>query len=189
MLTRIAVASLLLLAAATYAGGPADRVIGHFSIVACCPIAPDPLIRHREYFAKEANGNSPQSGFMYSIDSNDTWYMMDFNDTADTCINVYGDGLVRIGGLVSDGNAAAVGRYFGFDLQNWRKGRYQHKHGATLRFIGPGGVDDSGDERRDNFMHWCHTGEYEWGVSIDRMWPNVVVRGSRKIINSKADGD
>jgi hypothetical protein len=180
------ISGMVLLSATAFAGGPADRVTGHFSVVACCPIAPDPIVRYREFFAWEESAESPQRGYMYSINDFDRWYQVDFGDMENSCVNVYEEGMVRLGGLVSDGNVGAVGRYFGFELQDWNQGPYHHASSRTFRFVGPGGPDDS-EPARENLMHWCLTGEYQGRVNA--IWPAVVVQGDLKIHNSKADGD
>lgn len=195
LLVQVALLGLVLMSAMAYAGGHANSVKGNFSIVACCPIGVDTPIRYRQYDAWEESDKYPQGGYMYSIDPRDIWYMMDFSDTENTCVNVYDKGRARLGGLVSAGNAGAVGRYFGFDLHDWKQKRFHQDSGQVFRFIGPGGVDDPGPERVANFMHWCETGEWvheasgEPDPTINAIWPQVVVKGDLKIRQSQTKGD
>lgn len=180
------VCAAALTAADGFARGPADKVTGQFTIVGCCPIGESPVMRHRELSAHEPLGKHRQKGYLFSLNSQDRWYVMNFNDAANTCVNVYGDRRARIGGLISEGNQA-VGRYFGYDIEDWGEPAYLTDTMLVLRFIGPGGPDDAA-QARVNFLIWCDTGVYS-NATVDRLWPQIVIDGNVKVHNYPGDGD
>ena len=181
-LWAIAGASLML-AGNAFGGGPVDKGTGEFSIAGCYECVPgDPLglIRYRLVSAHEGNGRRDQKGFLYSeVDGN--WYLIDFDDTENTCVNVFEDGSAYIGGLVSDGNVGAVGKYFGYDISDGGQPDPAVYNDTmwVLRFDSP--VDPKTD-----FFNWCNgylpIGPATW-------WPQAVVEGNVKVHNYPGDAD
>ena len=190
-------AAMVMAAANAVAGGAADKVTGEFTRGNCGDCSPgDELgfIAHRLISAHEAFGRRPQKGFLLSWRDDGSWFEMDFNDPSETCVNVFADGVVRMGGLVTDGQRAdgtpapQIGRYFGMLLFDAGEPAYFVDHGFTHRFT----TDYWSEEARDQFMEWCETGalppegEALPGFTI---WSGVVFDGNLQIHNSPADGD
>jgi len=172
----------LLLSASVCAGGPADKVTGDFTIVGCYQCVPgDPLgiYRYRDISAHEAAGKRFQKGHLFSWQDNDAWYQMNFRDTENTCVHVYAEGAARIGGLVSDGNVGAVGKYFGYDILDGGQPDPE-LYVDTMWVIRFDGADPKAD-----FFFWCETGT----VVTATWWPQAVIEGNVKVHNYKYDGD
>lgn len=178
-------------------GGSTDKVTGDFTQGNCWDCQPgDELgwVAHRLISAHEATGKHRQRGFLLSWYDNGTWFEMDFDDTKNTCVNVYADGQTRIGGLVSDGQnatggpASQIGRYFGVFLVDGGEPAYFIDHGAVFRFSSEKWSNDA----RAQFLDWCDSGELP--QEQDRLegfvvWPNAVFQGNLQIHNSPKDGD
>jgi hypothetical protein len=174
-------AAACLLAIPALAGGPTAKITGEFTHGNCNGCSPGDtlnIISHKMISAREANGKRPQKGFMLSWRDDGRWYEMDFNDTENTCVNVYADGRARTGGLASDGNGPQVGRYFGLDLIDGGEPAYFVDEAATVRF----GLDYWSDEARLAFQHWCETGELpQEGMEGLAVWPHIVIDGNLQI--------
>ncbi len=94
------VAAAGIAAGSAVAGGAADKVTGEFMRGNCWDCSPgDELgfVAHRLISAHEAFGKHAQKGFLLSWRDDGAWFEMDFSDPAETCVHVYGDGLVRMG--------------------------------------------------------------------------------------------
>lgn len=196
--TLYAIAAAAGMAAANaVAGGAVDKVTGEFMRGNCWDCSPgDELgfVAHRLVSAHEASQKHPQTGFFLSWRDDGSWWEMDFNDPAETCIHVYADGHVRMGGLVTDGQRAdgtpapQIGRYFGMLLIDGGEPAYFTDHGFTHRFT----TEYWSEEARDQFMDWCATGalpaegEALPGFTI---WAGVVFDGNLQVHNSPKDGD
>jgi hypothetical protein len=186
-----------LLATNAFAGGAVDKVTGDFTQGNCWGCVPgDELgfVAHRLISAKEATSKHPQRGFLFSWGDNGSWWEMDFSDPAETCVHVYADGQVRMGGLVSDGRnqvgnlAPQIGRYFGVYLVDGGEPAYFMDHGVVYRFSS----DYWSADAREQFFHWCDTGNLPEGNDLlpgAAEWPNVVFQGNLQIHNSSRDGD
>jgi hypothetical protein len=163
-----------LLAATAFAGGAANKVTGEFTLNDA---------HHRLVSAHEANDKHPQKGFLLSWRDDGTWFEMDFRDTQNTCVKVFADGQARIGGLVSDGNAPQVGRYFGFLLVDAGEPGLFVDHGFTYRVS----TDYWSEEARLALLEWCDTGELA-GLANQAIWPYVVTDGNLQVHNAPGKG-
>lgn len=157
--------------------GATDKVTGEFSIR-------EDLGLHRLVSAHEANGKHFQKGFLFSWQDNGLWFEMDFNDTENTCVNVFTNGQARIGGLVSDGNGPQVGRYFGFLMVDGGEPGPIVDEGFTYRVT----TDYWSETARLAFLHWCVSGELG-GLTNQAIWPFVVTDGNLQVHNAPGDGD
>jgi hypothetical protein len=119
---------------------------------------------------------------------------MDFADPAETCVHVFADGHVRMGGLASDGRnqfgdpAPQIGRYFGVLLVDGGEPAYFMDHGVVYRFS----TDYWSAASKEQFFHWCDTGNLPEGDDLlpgAAEWPNVVIQGNLQVHNSPKDGD
>lgn len=178
-----------LVAASTFARGPVDKVTGDFThgnCGACSPGDPLAFVSHKLISAHEASGKHPQKGFVFSWNDEGRWFEMDLRDTHNNCVNVYAEGRVRTGGLVSEGNGPQVGRYFGLDLVDDGEPAYYIDHGTTIRFS----RDYYSEQARLAFLDWCETGNLPTepinGLAV---WPHVIFQGNLKVHNSHGDGD
>lgn len=196
--TLFAIAAAMGMAAANaIAGGAVDKVTGDFMRGNCWDCSPgDELgfIAHRLISAHEASGKHPQKGFMLSWRDDGSWWEMDFSDPVETCVHVYADGVVRMGGLVTAGQrtdgtpAAQIGRYFGLLLFDAGEPAYFVDHGFTHRFS----TDYWSEEARGQFMEWCETGNLPAeGEALPgfTIWSGVVFDGNLQVHNSPQDGD
>jgi hypothetical protein len=178
-----------LLAAATLAGGPTDKATGEFTHGNCWDCEPgDELgfISHKMISAHEAYGKRPQKGFVFSWNDEGRWFEMDLGDTHNNCVNVYANGRVRTGGLVSDGNGPQVGRYFGLDLADEGEPAYFADNGATIRFS----TDYYSEPARLAFLDWCETGELpDEPINGLAVWTHIIFQGNLQVHNSPGDGD
>ena len=191
------VAAACMAAANAVAGGATDKVTGEFMRGNCWDCSPgDELgfIAHRLISAHEAYGRKQQKGFLLSWRDDGSWFEMDFNDPTETCVHVYADGLVRMGGLVTDGQRAdgspapQIGRYFGMLLIDGGEPAYFVDHGFTHRFT----TLYWSAEARDQFMEWCDTGDLppvEDRLPGFTIWSGVVFQGNLQVHNSPKDGD
>ena len=171
---------------AAYAGGPkakagwsADKVTGDYTLN---------NVYHRLVSAHEATGKHPQKGFFLSWQDSGRWYEIDFRDPENSRVNVFADGQARIGGLVSDGNegAAAIGRYFGFNLLDGGKGKLGHvvDHSDTYRVSTVYYSEDA----RLALLEWCDSGTYADLIG-QAIWPHSVSDGNLQVHNSPHNGD
>jgi len=196
--TLIAIAATAAMAAANaIAGGATDKVTGDFMQTNCWDCVPgDELsfVAHRLVSAHEATDKQPQKGFFLSWRDDGSWWEMDFDDPAETCVHVYADGFVRMGGLVTDGQnlygdpAPQIGRYFGVFLADGGEPAYFVDHGMIYRFS----TDYWSTAARDQFFEWCATGALPSGDDLlpgAAEWPNVVFQGNLQVHNSPKDGD
>ena len=177
--TIILVFVLALFTFSVYAGGPADKVTGEYTLND---------IYHRLVSAHEAIGNRPQKGFFLSWRDDGSWYEMDFNDTENTCVNVFADGQARIGGLVSRGNEGAgpIGRYFGFTVVDGGEPGSIVDHGFTYRVS----TDYWSEDARLALLNWCETGEVNDTLNGFIVWgPHVVTDGNLQVHNSPRGND
>ena len=197
-ITSLAIAVAAGIAAGSaVAGGAADKVTGEFMRGNCWDCSPgDELgfVAHRLISAHEAFGKRAQKGFLLSWRDDGSWFEMDFTDPAETCVHVYADGLVRMGGLVTDGQRAdgspapQIGRYFGMLLIDGGEPGYFMDHGFTHRFT----TLYWSEEARDQFMAWCETGDLppvEDRLTGFTIWAGVVFDGNLQVHNSPMDGD
>jgi len=176
-----------------YARGPADKVTGEY-------ILNDRY--HRLVSAHEASGNRPQKGFFLSWQDNGSWYEMDFNDTENTCVNVFTDGQARIGGLVRKGvkdnePAPQIGRYFGIFVEDGGEPGSIVDYGFTYRVS----TDYWSENARLALLDWCETGELELDGSAVIAPPiavqegavvwglHFVTDGNLQVHNSPSDND
>lgn len=183
IIIQVTLSGLLMLSASAFGRGPADKVTGDFAIAGCFECVPgDPLglIRDRYISAHEASGRRAQKGFLFSVNSSDSWYEIDFRDTENTCVNVFADGEARIGGLVSDGNVAAVGKYFGYAISDG--GQPDRNVYSDTMWV----IRFDGSDTKSDFFNWCldigPVGPATW-------WPQAVVEGNVKVHNYEVDGD
>jgi hypothetical protein len=151
-------------------------------------------VAHRLISAHEAFANHAQKGFLFSWRDDGHWFAMDFDDPTETCVHVYADGHVRMGGLVTDGQdpwgepAVQIGRYFGLYYFDGGEPAYFIDHGVVYRFT----LDYWSADARDQFFDWCATGalpgpdEQLYGFAI---WPGVIFEGNLQVHNSPNDGD
>lgn len=179
----------LLLAANAFAGGAADKVTGEFTRAGCNGCQPGDVlnfISHRLLSAHEADGKRHQKGSMFSWNDEGGWFEVDFNDTFNTCVNIYEDGRARIGGLVHDGNGPQVGRYFGFYLEDDGGPAYFSEHSATVRMSTVYDLEAA----RLYVQHWCQTGNLP-GDPLPGyvVWSGITIDGNMVIHNSPNDGD
>lgn len=173
--TRFLVLASTLFAFGAGAGGPTDKVTGEFTLNNGA---------HRLISAHEAIGKLPQKGFLLSWADNGTWFEMDFNDTANTCVHVFANGNARIGGLVSAGNAPQLGRYFGFLLVDGGEPGAVVDHGFTYRVS----TDYWSEQARLGLLDWCESGLLA-GLPNEAIWPYVVTDGNLQVHNSPLDID
>lgn len=169
------------------AGGAADKVTGEYAQGSCNGCQPGDVlgsVAYRLVSAHEAFAKRPQKGFFLSWTDSGLWFEVDFNDTVNTCVNVYQDGHARIGGLVSDGNGAQVGRYFGFYVVDEGEPAYFADHGFTYRVS----LDYYSEDARLAFLDWCSTGNLA-GLEGEAVWPSIVFQGNLQVFNSSKDGD
>jgi len=196
--TLFAIVAVMGLATANaVAGGVVDKVTGDFTQGNCWDCTPgDELgfVAHRLISAREATSKHPQRGFLFSWKSDGSWWEMNFNDSAETCVHVYADGHVRMGGLASDGRnkfgepASQIGRYFGVYLVDGGEPAYFMDHGVVYRFS----TDTWSTDAKEQFFHWCDTGILPAGIDLlpgAAEWPNVVFQGNLQVHNSSKDGD
>ena len=191
------VAALAMASANAVAGGAADKVTGDFTQGNCWGCAPgDDLgfVAHRLISAHESFGKHAQKGFFLSWRDDGAWFEMDFSDPAETCVHVYADGHVRMGGLVTDGQRAdgspapQIGRYFGVSLVDEGEPAYFADHGVVHRFT----TDYWSAEARAQFLDWCDTGDLPTGDELlpgAAEWPNIVFEGNLQVHNAPKDGD
>ena len=196
--TLIAIVAAASMAAANaVAGGATDKVTGDFTQGNCWGCEPgDELgfVAHRLISAHEATVKHPQKGFFLSWRDDGSWFAMDFRDPAETCVHVYADGHVRMGGLVTDGQnpfgdpAPQIGRYFGVYLVDGGEPAYFIDHGVVYRFT----TDYWSSAARDQFFEWCDEGTLPSGDDLlpgAAESPNVVFQGNLQVHNSPRDGD
>ena len=181
--------AVILVSMNAMARGPVDKATGEFTHGSCSGCVPgDELahVSHKLISAHEASGKHKQKGFVFSWNDWGRWFEMDLRDTENTCVNVYADGRVRTGGLVSDGNGPQVGRYFGLDFVDGGEPAYFVDHGATVRF----GLDYYSETARLAFLDWCETGELPtepmYGLAV---WPHIIIQGNLQVHNAPGDGD
>jgi len=179
-----------LLAANAFARGPVDKATGEFTHGNCGDCVPGDqfnFVSHKLMSAHEASGKHPQKGFVFSWNDDGLWFEMDLSDTRNNCVNVYEDGRVRTGGLVSDGNGPQVGRYFGLFLADDGEPAYFVDYGVTIRFS----LDYDSEQARLAFLDWCETGDLPPTGSMNGLavWPNVIFQGNVQVHNSHRDGD
>ena len=176
-----------------FAKGPVNKVTGEY-VIAGRPVGPDPILRYRYLVAHEAMYGHRQKGYLYSIASNDRWYVIDFSNPGNSCVKITGEGEARIGGQVVDGNQA-VGRFFGTVIHDFGEPSAYLDEMEVLRFVGPGGPDDEAAARA-NLLQWCEDGiiDFAWPTcegdictpcwetcNVDRVWPQIVVEGNVKV--------
>jgi hypothetical protein len=178
-----------LVAASTFARGPVDKATGEYTHGNCWDCVPgDELgfISHKLLSAHEASGKHRQKGFVFSWNDEGRWFEMDLGDIHNTCVNVYADGRVRTGGLVSAGNGPQVGRYFGLDLADDGEPAYFVDQGATIRFS----LDYYSEPARLAFLDWCETGELpNEPINGLAVWAHIIFEGNLQVHNSPGDGD
>jgi hypothetical protein len=197
-ITSLAIVVAAVFAAANAVAGEAtDKVTGEFMQSNCWGCVPgDELsfVAHRLISAHEAFGKHQQKGFMLSVREDGAWWEMDFGDPSETCVHVYADGVVRMGGLVTDGQRAdgtaapQIGRYFGVFLADGGEPAYYIDHGVVYRFS----TDRWSTAARNQFFDWCDTGALPSGDDLlpgAAEWPNVVFEGNLQVHNSPKDGD
>jgi hypothetical protein len=153
-----------------YAKGPVDKVTGEYTLNG---------IYHRLVSAHEANGKRPQKGFFLSWRDDGSWYEMDFNDTENTCVNVFTEGQARIGGLVSEGikdseDAPQIGRYFGFIVVDGGEPGSIVDYGFTYRVS----TDYWSEDAKLALLNWCETGVLELDGSAVIGPPIAVQKGA-----------
>jgi len=180
---HVTIFGLVMLASNALAGGQADKVTGTFAIAGCYECVPgDPLglIRDRYVYAHEAIGHRAQKGLLFSITDDTWWYEIDFRDTENTCVNIFADGSANIGGLVNDGNVAAVGKYFGYAIADGGEPDPDEYMDSmwVIRF--------DGSDPKTDFFNWCLQTE---PVGPATWWPQAVVEGNVKVHNNQGDED
>jgi hypothetical protein len=168
-------AAACLLASNVIAGGAVDKVTGEFTL------SND---SHRLVSAHESGGGHLQKGFLFSLSDQGVWFEIDFNDADNTCVNVFGDGEARIGGLVSQGNGPQVGRYFGFLLVDAGEPALLVDHGFTYRV----GTDYWSEEARLALLEWCASGTLA-ELPNQAIWPYVITDGNLQVHDHPGDGD
>ena len=166
-----------------------DKVLGTYTRANCNDCQPgDDLafVGHRELEASEAQGELPQTGFMFSRNDSGTWFELDFDDTDKTCVNVFKDGRARIAGLVTDGNGPQVDRVFGFNLEDHGWPAYFSDKVQTIRFSSA----YNSDVAMEYAHHWCEEGNL-LGDALEGyvVWPGIVIAGDLVICNTPTDGD
>lgn len=188
-LRLIFISTACLLAANAFAGGRVDKATGDFTHGNCGDCLPGDqfaFISHKLISAHEASGKHRQKGFVFSWNDAGNWFEMDLRDTHNNCVNVYADGHVRTGGLVSEGNGAQVGRYFGLEFVDGGEPAYFVDHGVTIRFS----RDYDSEPARLAFLDWCETGELpDEPINGLAVWPHVIFEGNLQVHNSSRDGD
>jgi len=187
-MTSILSFAIALFTLTAYAREPADKVTGDY-------ILNDRY--HRLVSAHEATSDRPQKGFFLSWQDNGKWYEMDFNDTENTCVNVFADGQARFGGLVSRGHEGApqIGRYFGLYVEDGGEPGSIVDYGFTYRVS----TDYWSEAAREALLDWCKTGELEIDGSAvigPTLQPGAVVwglhfvtDGNLQVHNSPSDTD
>jgi len=173
--TSFLVFVLVLFSVTAYAGGPADKVTGEFTLNG---------VLHRLLSAHESIGKNPQKGFLFAWRDEGLWFEIDFNDVENTCVHVYANGQARIGGLVSAGNGPQVGRYFGFLIVDGGEPGTMVDHGFTYRLTS----DYWSEAARLGVLDWCETG-VQAGLPNEAIWPSVVTDGNLQVHNSPHDID
>jgi len=171
--------AMALFTSTAYTGGPADKVTGEFVIND---------IVHRLISAHEANGNQQQKGFFLSWSNDETWFELDFDDTYNTCVNVFSEGQARIGGLVGAGNEGSpqVGRYFGFTLIDGGEPGAVVDHGFTYRVS----TDYWSESARLALLSWCETGVIDETLNGYIVWgPHLVTDGNLQVHFTPGDSD
>jgi len=196
---QLVISGSIVLSASAFGGGPADKVTGDFAIIGCYQCAPgDPLglIRYRYISAHEATGRRTQKGFLFSVNDSVTWYEIDFWDTENTCVNIDADGEARIGGLVSDGNVGAVGKYFGYDISDggqpdpdvYVDTMWVIRFDQCVAGSPPTGnlnCGGTGLTPKVRFFDWCNGADASYATH----WPQAVVGGNVKVHNNDTDAD
>ena len=159
-----------------------DKVTGEYTLNG---------IYHRLASAHEANGKRPQKGFFLSWRDDGSWYETDFNDTENTCVNVFTEGQARIGGLVSEGikdseDAPLIGRYFGFIVVDGGEPGSIVDHGYTYRVS----TDYWSEDAKLALLNWCETGAVNETLTGYIVWgPHVVTEGNLQVHYSPSDID
>lgn len=164
---------------AVYAGGPADKVTGEY-------VLNDTF--HRLVSAHEAIGRHPQKGFFLSWGDGGAWYELDFNDTENTCVNVFSDGQARFGGLVGAGSEGLpqIGRYFGFIVVDGGEPGAIADHGYTYRVS----TDYWSESARLALLNWCDTGVIDETRNGFIVWgPHLVTEGNLQVHYTPGDTD
>jgi hypothetical protein len=136
---------------------------------------------HRLASAHEATDKNPQKGFFLTWRDDGRWYELDFQDTENSCVNVFADGQARIGGQVIDANedAPQIGRYFGFFVIDGGEPGPIVDQGFTYRVT----TDYWSEEARLALLDWCDSGELA-GMVGQAIWPSVVTDGNLQVHNS-----
>jgi hypothetical protein len=194
MMTAVA---LGLLAGVALAGdGPADKVTGFLFRVppsnpACSEDPPDLQVTlasaiSKEFSAHEALGRRLQHGYVYLVRPTGLWELIDLGNVEESCVNVFADGKARVGGLIIDGTGPAVGRYFGFEIEDKGEPAWCSDISTTVRFPRPQEDPEDPPQGRVDFLNWCETGSLEGNTGY---WPGVVVYGNIKVHNYPGDGD
>ena len=181
-----------LLAGNVLAGGAVDKVTGEYTRGSCNPCIPGsdlPFIGHRLISAHEASDTHPQRGFFFSINEYGTWMELDFNDTLNSCVNVFEDGKARVAGIVQEGNGAQVGRAFGFYLEDNGGPAYFSDMTRTVRFTNREDIVPV-ETLREYLHYWCHMNDLP-GAPLPGyvVWFGTVVDGNFVVHNSPRDGD
>lgn len=185
-----ATVSACLLGANAFAGGAPDSITGEYTRAGCNGCQPGDVlgqVSYRLLTAHEADDKHPQKGSLLSWNDEGRWFEFDFNDSFNTCVNIYEDGKARIGGVVNSGNGPQVGRVFGFYMEDNGEPAYFSDLTTTVRFT----VDYALVETaRQYFQFWCQTGNLPGdplpGYAV---WPAIVIDGNFVVHNSPADGD
>jgi hypothetical protein len=190
--TMTAVALGLLAGAALAGDGPADKVTGtslraSFSAEPCpeCPPGIQVNLANanvHEVSAHEARGRQSQHGYVYILRASGAWDLIDLGNVDNACVHVYADGRARIGGQVVDGTSVALGRYFGFEIEDKGEPGKWSDRVTTVRF--PKLSDDP--QSQANFRNWCADGDLFGSTAV---WPGLVVDGNIKVHNYPGDGD
>lgn len=170
-------------------GGKVEKVTGEY-VRAPGPNGNLTPLQITEVAAHEATESSPQIGFYFThTDSDDdgvydSWRLIDLDDSENSCVNIYGDGVARVGGLVSewsDGNRLA-GRYLGYDLlDGGQPNTNEYVDFLTIILFSEPDPENPA-EILLGLMHWCDTGELLEGV-YDGAFPKYVSEGNLKIHN------
>jgi len=147
-------------------------------------------IQITEISAHEATGTSSQKGYFFTHTDRDndgeydSWRLIDLRDTENTCVNVYGDGQARIGGLISDWNEGNgfAGRYLGYDLLDGGQPNVNEPVDflTIILFIEPD--PENIDDLLRGFKRWCDTGKLSKKVVLGA-FPKYVMDGNLKIHN------
>jgi hypothetical protein len=171
----VAIVAGALIGISAFAGGAADKVTGHFRHAG--PVNdPGDVIYSKTISAHEAFAGRPQRGFIYAVrPDGHTWEYIDLADTSTACVNVYGDGQARIGGLVTGGIGPGMGRFFGWELRDNGEPARLSDLTTTLRF------DDA-----DDLLAWCISGDTNWANAV---WPHIVLSGNLQVHNFDSDAD